>query len=103
MSFIDILKVRTWSLDRSQTANVTEYLKTVNWSGSYTDCCRKLSFDLLADGLSELGGLTRLYKGTDILFSGTVMERSRDSMDQYFTCAAYDRGIYLKNNLRSNI
>lgn len=98
MAYDDYLKLRTWSLDMSKTAHVTEKLKSLTWSGSYTDCARRLKFDLLADGLCELGGLCRLYHEADILFSGTVRRRGRNSGQQYLSATAYDRGIFLKKN-----
>lgn len=94
----DYLKIRTWSLDMGRTANITEQLETATWSGSSTDCARKLSFSALPEALGETGGLCRLYLGPDCLFSGTIQRRERDSAGRTYSCTAYDRGISLKRN-----
>lgn len=98
MAYNDLLKIRTWSLDGARTANITDMVQAKTWSGSYTDCARKLSYSALPEALSENGGRVRLYHGADILFSGSVFRRERDSGENLFTCAAWDRGIYLKRN-----
>jgi hypothetical protein len=98
MAYNDLLKIRTWSLDGSKTSNVADLLQSKTWSGSYTNCARQLSYSLLTDGLSEIGGRVRLYHEADILFSGSVFRRDRSNDEQVFSCTAYDRGIYLKKN-----
>ncbi len=98
MAYDDYLKIRAWSLDGRKTSHITEQVQNKTWSGSYTDCARKLSYSVLAPALSETGGRVRLYHGPDILFSGSVFRRERDSAAQAFACTAYDRGIYLKRN-----
>ncbi len=98
MAYNDYLKIRTWSLDGSRTANITEQLGPVTWSGSYADCARKLSFSALPEALGETGGLCRLYLRADCLFSGTIQRRERDSAGKMYSCTAYDRGIFLKRN-----
>ena len=98
MAYDDLLKIRTWSRDGKKTSHITAVVQSKTWSGSYTDCARKLTYSALPDALSELGGRVRLYHEADILFSGSVFRRKRDNASQVFDCTAYDRGIYLKKN-----
>jgi len=98
MAYDDFLKIRTWSLDGSKTEHVTEKVQAKTWSGSYQDCARQLSFSVLPEALAELGGMARLYLGPDILFSGHIFSRSRDSLGHTIDCTALDNGIYLKKN-----
>jgi len=98
MAYNDLLKVRTWSLDHNRTEHITEKLRTKTWSGSYQDCARQLSFSALPEALLELGGMARLYLGPDILFSGHIVSRRRDSLGHEIDCTALDNGLYLKRN-----
>lgn len=98
MAYDDLLKIRTWSLDGTKTANITDAVQAKTWSGSYQDCCRTLTFDALPEALCEMGGAVRLYHDADVLFSGRIMDRDRDTSAKVISCEAYDRGIYLKNN-----
>lgn len=98
MAYDDFLKIRTWSLDGSRTEHVTEKVQAKTWSGSYKDCARQLSFSVLPEALAELGGMARLYKDADILFSGHIFSRSRDSLGKTIDCTALDNGLYLKKN-----
>ena len=98
MAYDDLLKIRTWSNDASKTEHITNRVKSLIWSGNYKDCARKLSFDVLAGALVEIGGMARLYNEADILFSGHVRRCSRDTRQQIISCTAYDRGVFLKNN-----
>lgn len=98
MAYDDLLKIRAWSLDGGRTANITDACQAKTWGGSYTDCARKLAYTVTADALSETGGRVRLYHEADILFSGSVFQRRRNSAEQVFSCTAYDRGVYLKRN-----
>lgn len=98
MAYDDLLKIRTWSRDGKRTSHITDAVQSKTWSGSYTDCARKLTYSALPEALSELGGRVRLYHDSDILFSGSVFRRIRDNSSQVFECTAYDRGLYLKKN-----
>lgn len=98
MAYNDLLKIRTWSLDGKQTSHITAMVQSLTWSGSYKDCARKLTFEVLSKALTDLGGMTRLYHDADILFSGHIRRRSRSDLQQYLSCTAYDRGIFLKKN-----
>ena len=98
MAYDDLLKIRTWSVDGSKTEHITEKVQAKTWSGSYRDCARQLSFSVLPEALAELGGMARLYLGPDILFSGHIFSRSRDSLGKTIDCTALDNGLYLKRN-----
>ncbi len=98
MAYDDLLKIRTWSVDGSKTEHITEKVQAKTWSGSYRDCARQLSFSVLPEALAELGGMARLYLGPDILFSGHIFSRSRDSLGKCIGCTALDNGLYLKRN-----
>ena len=98
MAYDDLLKIRTWSVDGSKTEHITEKRQAKTWSGSYRDCARQLTFSVLPEALAELGGQVRLYLGPDILFSGHIVSRSRDSLGKTVDCSALDNGLYLKKN-----
>lgn len=98
MAHDDLLKIRTWSLDGAKTEHVTEKVRAKTWSGSYKDCARQLTFSVLPEALAELGGQARLYKDAEILFSGHIISRSRDSLGKTIDCSALDNGLYLKRN-----
>ncbi len=98
MAYNDLLKIRTWSLDGAKTEHVTEKVQAKTWSGSYKDCARQLTFSVLPEALAELGGMARLYKDADILFSGHIVSRNRDSLGKTVDCSALDNGLYLKRN-----
>lgn len=98
MAYDDLLKIRTWSLDGTRTEHITEKVQAKTWSGSYKDCARQLSFSVLPEALAKLGGMARLYKDADILFSGHIVSRSRDSLGHTVDCSALDNGLYLKKN-----
>ena len=66
MAFDDAFRLRSWSLDGTRSADITDYLKSLTWSGSYTDCARQMTADILPDALCELGGAVRLYRDTDM-------------------------------------
>ena len=98
MAYDDLLKIRTWSVDGSKSEHITEKVQAKTWSGSYRDCARQLSFSVLPEALAELGGMVRLYLGPDILFSGHIFSRSRDSLGKTIDGSALDNGLYLKKN-----
>lgn len=98
MAFDDLLKIRTWNLDGKKTEHITPFVQSKAWSGSYTDCARQLSFSVTPEALCELGGLARLYHEADILFSGRIVSRQRDSLGQTVDCTALDNGRFLKRN-----
>lgn len=98
MAFDDFLKIRTWSLDGKKTARITHLVQSKTWSGSYRDCARQLAFSAVPEALCELGGMARLYHGADILFSGHIVRRGRDSLGNTVACTALDNGLYLKRN-----
>lgn len=98
MAYNDLLKIRTWSLDGKKTEHITPFVQSKTWSGSYRDCARQLSFSVTPEALCELGGRVRLYHEADILFSGHVVSRQRDSLGQTIDCEALDNGLYLKRN-----
>ncbi len=98
MAYGDLLKIRAWSLDGTRTEHITEKVQAKTWSGSYRDCARQLTFSVLPEALAELGGQARLYLGPDILFSGHIVSRSRDSPGKTIDCTALDNGLYLKRS-----
>ena len=98
MAYNDLLKVRTWSVDGKKTEHITSLTQSKTWSGSYRDCARQLRFSAVPAAMAELGGMVRLYHGADILFSGEIMLRSRDSLGQTVDCTALDNGRLLKEN-----
>lgn len=98
MAYDDLLKIRTWSVDGAKTEHVTEKVQAKTWSGSYKDCARQLTFSVLPEALADLGGMARLYKDADILFSGHIVSRNRDSLGKTIDCSALDNGLYLKRN-----
>lgn len=98
MAYDDLLKIRTWSLDGTKTDNITELVETKTWSGSYTDCARRLTYTVLPEALGEIGSSLKMYHDADLLFSGSIFARKRSSLGHTISITAYDRGIYLKRN-----
>lgn len=98
MAYSDKFSLTAWSLDGKKRSGIGGLVSELTWSGSYTDCARKLAYSALPETLSELGGAVELAVGAEPVFSGRVFVRRRDSLSQTFSCTAYDRGIYLKRN-----
>ena len=102
----DLLKVRNTSRDGT-TANVTSFLSSgMTWAGSYQNVCRTLSYGLVQPYNfprvtrvpCDMGANSRLWKESDLLFSGTILERARSNDSSVIDIVAYDNGIYLKRN-----
>ena len=98
MAFLDRVVLTAWSRDGKQKAEISGLVADLTWSGSYTDCARKLTYSMLPQGLSQLGGRVRMTMGTEVLFDGFVFARKRGTLDKTISVTAFDRGIYLKRN-----
>lgn len=98
MAYDDLLKIRAWSRDGVKTSHITDLVESLTWSGSYTDCARRLGYTVMSEALSEIGGCVRMYHEANLLFSGIAFARRRSSLDHTISVTAYDRGIYLKRN-----
>ena len=98
MAYDDRLKIRTWSRDGTKTSHISELVESKTWSGSCTDCARRLSYTVLPSALGEIGSCVRMYREAELLFSGVAFVRRRNSLERTISVTAYDRGIYLKRN-----
>lgn len=102
----DLLKVRNTSRDGT-TANVTAFLHSgMVWEGSDANVCRTLSYGLVqpydfprvTTVPCEIGAGSQLWKGQELLFSGKILNRTRDNASSVIEATAYDNGLYLKRN-----
>ena len=98
MAFLDRVVLTAWSRDGKEKAEISGLVANLTWSGSYTDCARRLTYSMLPQGLSQLGGRVRMTMGTEVLFDGFVFARRRGTLDKTISVTAFDRGIYLKRN-----
>lgn len=72
--------------------------QTLSWGGADRDCARSLSFSVVKSVQVPLGGIVKLYRLSELLFSGRIVSRSRDSLSPTVECRCLDGGIYLKRN-----
>lgn len=80
--------------------DLTGLLLQLTWSGEYRQGARKLSFSVASTDAPDLtpGGLVRLFEGEDLLFSGIIVTRRRDTGSDAVEVTAWDRGFYLLKN-----
>lgn len=93
--------------DRSgQTQDATQLVRSLTWSGSESSVTRSVSFSVLqneadthlpAVAVDLSCGVELLIDGVSV-FSGLIVERSRDSAAYEIDCTAYDWGYYLRQN-----
>lgn len=85
--------------------NITDFYRSVTWSGSYRQCGRQLKMDLLN---ARHGALERpnippastveLWEGDALLFEGQALIHKQDTESSVLTVTALDRARYLSRN-----
>ncbi len=88
---------------KDRIIEATSCIKNATLSGSYMQCARTLSVELLkptgANGINcAPGAQLELYDNGKILFSGKAFTVNDDEMSPIAAVTAYDDGIYLKRN-----
>ena len=96
--------------------DVTEQVQKVTLSGDYQQCARTLEISMLLKSCQRTGGRhhphnqtweslvfqngdhAALYHENQLLFSGNIETRARDSESSLVTLTAYDGGRILKKN-----
>ena len=98
MAYYDKFSIRAWSLDGKKSMDITEWVQSLSWSGSWQDCARQVSMAVLPDALAELGGAVHVRQGGALRFAGRVVDRQRDNLGKTIDLTALDHGFYLKRN-----
>lgn len=98
MAYNDMFSLRCWSVDGKKNMDISTFVQSLTWSGSWTDCARQVSASILPEALAELGGAVHMSVGGQMCFAGHVTDRQRDSLGHTMDLTALDNGIYLKRN-----
>lgn len=88
------------------TTDLTNLVQSMNWSGDYRQCARRLEFELVSSSTDkripivncELGNNVLLKLDDRVLFDGFVFTRQKETDSNAIHITCYDRGIYLKKN-----
>ena len=99
-------KIKLELVSGSSNTDITQLVKSVSWSGSYQQACRKLEFSLLASPYDkdipkvsiECGYMVRLLEEGKELFRGYVQSRSLSYNGNSIDCMALDGGTYVHRN-----
>lgn len=90
----------------SQSWDVSGLVPTVEWSGDYQSCARKLEFEMLANGAGDLipqipcdiGSRVAFREDGNLVFDGYIFSRQKSTESSRISVTCYDRGLYLKRN-----
>lgn len=99
-------KIKLELVNGSSNIDITQLVRSVTWSGSYQQACRKLEFSLLASPYDkdipkvsiECGYMIRLLEEGKELFRGYVQSRSLSYNGNSIDCMALDGGTYVHRN-----
>ena len=99
-------KIKLELVDGSSNIDITQLIRSVTWSGSYQQACRKLEFSLLASPYDkdiptvsiECGYMVRLLEEDVELFRGYIQSRSLSYNGNSIECMALDGGTYVHRN-----
>ena len=99
-------KIKLELINGSENIDITQLVKSVTWSGSYQQACRKLEFSLLASPYDksiptvniECGYMVRLLEEDIELFRGYIQSRSLSYNGNSIECMALDGGTYVHRN-----
>ena len=92
--------------DAVGSVDVMPLISQLTWSGSYQQGARKLNFELasspydqsvLAPDMSP-GNAVAFFQDERQLFSGVIVERSRNTGSTMISVSCYDKGFYLLKN-----
>lgn len=86
--------------------DVTELVRSPQWSGDYRSAARRVDFSLLQTAFdprqpqksASVGDGAELLVGGESVFSGVVLAADGDSLSYDAGRAAYDWGVYLRKN-----
>lgn len=86
--------------------DASELATTIKWTGSYNQCARTLTAEIVATPYDETIPAVDAAPGTPVtfsmdntvLFSGFVVKRTRSTGSNTLSVTAYDRGFYLNRN-----
>ncbi len=88
-----------------QRTDISEFYKTVTWSGSYRQCGRRLQMELLNPQGGEferpnipMGSAVDMVEGDVVLFAGMAVTHSQKSDSSILSVTALDGGQYLARN-----
>ena len=99
-------KIKLELVSGSSNTDITQLVKSISWSGSYQQACRKLEFSLLASPYDkdipkvsiECGYMVRLLEEGKELFRGYIQSRSLSYNGNSVECMALDGGTYVHRN-----
>lgn len=85
--------------------NITDFYRSVTWSGSYRQCGRQLKMELLNARNGDLerpdipaGSAVELWEAEELLFDGQALIHRQGSESSILTVTAMDRARYLSRN-----
>lgn len=92
--------------NNTETINITQLVKNVNWSGDYQLAGRELEFSLLNSSYDKnlpkidipLFSVIKFYENNEELFRGFVIFRNKSSDSNEISYQCIDKGVYLANN-----
>ena len=99
-------KIKLELVSGSSNTDITQLVKSISWSGSYQQACRKLEFSLLSSPYDkdiptvsiECGHMVRLLEEGKELFRGYIQSRSLSYNGNSIDCMALDGGTYVHRN-----
>jgi len=88
------------------TADITQLIPAITWSGDYQQCARTLQFEMLSSptdnnipvAACELGSNVIFMQDNTTLFDGYIFARQKATGSSRINITCFDRGIYLKRN-----
>lgn len=85
--------------------DITDFFRSVDWSGSYRQCGRKLQIELLNARYGDFerpdvpsGSAVELWEGEQLLFDGQALIHKQNTESSILTVTALDRGRFLSRN-----
>ena len=99
-------KIKLEVVNGTENIDITQLIKTVEWSGSYQQACRKLSFSVLASPYDksipkvniECGYMIRLFEDDKELFRGYIQSKNMSYNSSSIEYMALDGGTYVHRN-----
>ena len=103
---MEFKKIKLELANGSDNVDISQLLKSVSWSGSYQQACRKLEFSLLSSPYdkdipvvkAECGNMVRLLEEGKELFRGYIQSRNLSYKGNGVDYTALDGGTYVHRN-----
>ena len=103
---MEFKKIKLELANGSDNVDISQLLKSVSWSGSYQQACRKLEFSLLSSPYdkdipvvkAECGNMVRLLEEDKELFRGYIQSRNLSYKGNGVDYTALDGGTYVHRN-----